>query len=95
MALVIANLAAQLLQELESLVDGSLILFGDGVHFCLELAEVFIVARRLIVVVVNAHGVHLLLLLCFNLDLANALLVCVQLVRQHLVLCLLHLEDEV
>ena len=93
--LVVTHLAAEPLQDLEALVETGFVRIRHRVHLSLQLSEVVVVARGLLVVFVHSNRVVLLLLLTLDLDLIDALLVGVELVGQVFVLCFLHLEDEV
>ena len=93
--LVVSHLTAQPLHNLEALAETGFVRIRHRVHLSLQLSEVVVVARSLLVVFVHSNGVVLLLLLTLDLDLIDALLVGVELVGQVFVLRFLHLEDEV
>ena len=89
------HLAVELLKQALSLLQLRVVSLGNLAHFELQLPKVFIVVVRLVVVLVDAHDVVLFALLMIHLNLINALLVLVQLIRQHLVMQLLLLKNEV
>lgn len=93
--LIITNLIAQLFNELKTLIKGRVILLGYIIHLRLELAEVFVVARGLPVILVDTCCMLMLLQLTFLFGLANSLFLSIDLVSEHLIAVVLHLEDEV
>lgn len=77
------------------MIKGRVILLGYIIHLRLELAEVFVVARGLPVILVDTCCVLMLLQLTFLFGLADSLFLSIDLVSEHLIAVVLHLEDEV
>ena len=89
------HLAVELLKQALSLLQLRVVSISNLAHLELQLPKVFIVVIRLVIVLIDAHDVVLFALLMIHLNLINPLLVLVQLIRQHLVVQLLLLENEV